>query len=432
MGEKIKNSYLKDVIILGFALFAMFFGSGNVLFPPFLGLECGPEWLQGIGSYMISDILVAMLIFVAAVRIDGDVNSVTARLGKVPGKLILCIATVCIGPLFCIPRAAATTFDMLITPVFGATSFLWISIFVILFFTLTYFLCVKPNNVCDIIGKYLTPGLIIFIVFMVVKGIATPIGPYADSPMVDNVIQNGVIAGYQSMEVFGGLSVVSVVMASVKGKGYSEKKSQVKVVTMTTLVCFICLLMASVGMSYLGATASTLYDNSISQAVLVVNIAGHLFGNLGGVFLGILAGLACLTTAVGLTSGTAEYFSESFPKLKYERIVLGCCILGVLIACMGLKTIIAFAVPVLSLLYPVIVLMVIMSLFHYQIRKDAVFIGAAIGTFAVSACSMMESFGIHLTFTDAIPLFATGFGWVIPAIIGGIVGQIIGRKSSVE
>lgn len=423
----------KDGILLGLAMFAMFFGSGNVIFPPFLGLECGPQWLVGVLSYMISDIFIAMLIFVAVARIDGDVNSIARRLGEVPGKLVISIAMICIGPLFCIPRAAATTFDMVLTPLTGAkTGSVTALIFIIAFFLLTYVLAVKPNNVCDIIGKYLTPALILFIVCLVIKGILTPIAPFSEKPMVDNVVQRGVIAGYQSMEVLGGLSVVPIFMAAVKDKGYVEKKLRVKAIVITTFVCLLCLLAAGVGMTYLGATVSTLYDNSISQAILVVKIANHLFGNVGGIILGLLAGVACLITSVALTSGTAKYFSEIYPKLSYRRIIQFCCLFGVVIAYIGLKNIIAVAVPILTLLYPLVVAMVVLSLFNDIIQKDAVFKGVAIGTLVIGVLSMLNSLGINLQFVEMIPFFETGLGWILPAVIGGIIGQIIGKQKVLQ
>lgn len=417
-----------DGVIFGFALFAMFFGSGNVIFPPFLGLQCGPEWLGGIISYMISDICVAMLIFISIVRIDGNVNSITNRLGKVPGRLLIAVATICIGPLFCIPRAAATSFDMLVTPVTGLSGKVALAVFVVIFFVITYALCAKPNNVCDVIGKFLTPALIIFIAIMVVKGVVTPIAPYADSPMVENVIKNGVEAGYQSMECFGGLPLVPVLMAGILAKGYTKKEEQIKIMTPTVLVCLLCLFAASVGMAYLGATVSTLYDDGISQATLVINIANHLFGGAGGMILGVLASLACLTTAVGLVSGTAKYFSELYPRLSYGKLIVVICIMDVLISLMGLKNIIAFALPILTLLYPLMVLMIVMSLFTGKIKSDGTFIGAAVMTLLVSALSMLSSFEMAPAFVQYIPFFKEGFGWVIPAIVGGIVGSFAGKS----
>lgn len=33
-----------NVMVVGFALFSMFFGAGNVIFPPYVGMGSAPHW----------------------------------------------------------------------------------------------------------------------------------------------------------------------------------------------------------------------------------------------------------------------------------------------------------------------------------------------------------------------------------------------------
>ncbi|CUX70843.1 Branched-chain amino acid transport system 2 carrier protein [Clostridium sp. C105KSO15] len=421
------KNYIKDIIVIGFALFAMFFGSGNVLFPPYLGVTTGSGWFIGVMSYMVADIFIAMLAIVVMVKSDGNLTAVTRRTGKISSLLINLAVIICIGPLFCIPRSSAATFDMILVPLFNvkngnATSV----IFSIVFFLIVYFLTVKPNKVCDIIGKFLTPLLLISLALVIVKGLITPLGPVVDVAGPAEVIKNGVIAGYQSMDVFGALNLGLVVIAAASTKGYKDKKDAINVVSFASVVCLICLFVVSLGLAYLGGTVSTFFDADVSQATLVFLITQRLYGNVGGILIGFLTGLACLTTAVGLTSGTSSYFQTlSGNKVSYGRGVLYCCIVSCIIANFGLSNIIKLAVPILTLIFPVVVVLIILSLFTSKIKKDSVFIGAAAGTFLANVLTMLSNtYNIHIPVVQYMPLFDLGFGWVLPSLIACIIGMV--------
>ena len=167
---------LKDSFIIGFALFSMFFGAGNVIFPPYLGLESGPHWLLGFISYYIADIGLALLAMFAILR-QGSPEKVTSRIGKVPSVLLMCAIVLCIGPMLAIPRTAATTFETSVTPLVSGVSPV---LFSVLFFLLILLLCVRERAVVDIVGKILTPALLIGLLILIVVGVVSPIGPVGD------------------------------------------------------------------------------------------------------------------------------------------------------------------------------------------------------------------------------------------------------------
>lgn len=427
------KNYIKDIIVIGFALFAMFFGSGNVLFPPYLGVTTGSGWFIGVMSYMIADIFIAMLAIVVMVKSDGNLTAVTGRTGKIPALLINLAVIICIGPLFCIPRSSAATFDMILVPLFNAKNGTVTSvIFSIVFFLIVYLLTVRPNKVCDIIGKFLTPLLLASLALVIIKGIISPIGPVVDVGGVAKVIESGVIAGYQSMDVFGALNLGLVVIATASTKGYKDKKDAISVISFASIVCLICLFVVSLGLAYLGGTVSTLYNADVSQATLVFLITKHLYGSAGGILIGFLTGLACFTTAVGLTSGTSSYFQRlTGNKISYERGVLYCCVVSCIIANFGLSKIIALAVPTLTLIFPVVVVLIVLSLFTNKIKKDSVFIGAASATFLANVLTMLSTtYNMNIPVVKYMPLFDLGFGWVLPALFACIIGMVWPIKST--
>ena len=151
----------KDVIILGFALFAMFFGAGNLIFPPFLGVISGSNWLIGFGGFILSDVGLALLAIIAAAKCNGEVDKVLSRSGKKLGIMLGSAIMICLGPLLAIPRTAATTFEMGISPLFDGFSPV---LFSIIFFAMTFILTIKPSKVVDVIGQFLTPALLIALV----------------------------------------------------------------------------------------------------------------------------------------------------------------------------------------------------------------------------------------------------------------------------
>ena len=145
----------KDVRIIGFALFSMFFGAGNIIFPPYLGLESGSRWLLGFLCYFLADIGLALCAIFAMLHCDG-VEKITRHLGRIPSVLMMCAIVLCIGPMLAIPRTAATTFEMSVRPLTGRVS---PTLFSVLFFALIFLLCIQESAVVDIVGKFLTPML---------------------------------------------------------------------------------------------------------------------------------------------------------------------------------------------------------------------------------------------------------------------------------
>lgn len=109
---------LSDILTLGLALFAMFFGSGNVIFPPFLGMQTAPNWLPSIFAYLLVDIVIAVFSVIVMAKNDEGLTGITQRIGKVPSRVVGIAIIMCIGPLICIPRAAAVSYDLLMVPIF--------------------------------------------------------------------------------------------------------------------------------------------------------------------------------------------------------------------------------------------------------------------------------------------------------------------------
>lgn len=418
----------KDIIIVGFALFSMFFGAGNLIFPPFIGMTSGSSWLTSFLGFVLADVGIILLSINAVAR-SGSFQNVVGKAGKKFGITLEVIMMLCLGPILVIPRTAATTFEMSIAPLTSSVNSV---IFSILFFGLTFVLTIKPTKVMDIIGKFLTPILLLALGLLITKGVISPIGELSSNNS-DSLFINGLTQGYQTMDALGIGGVTALIMTSFINKGYTDKKENISMALKSALIAGSGLVIVYGGLAYLGATVSTMYDTSISQTELLVNITNSLVGKSGIILLGIIVAFACLTTSIGLTSVTAKYFEDvTNKKLKYTHLVTFICIFSSIASNLGVDRLIAIAAPILTIIYPVSILLVIMSTFNKCFTRLSVFKCSAYATLLISLLNVIDSLGLNISFVHKLPLDSIGFNWVIPAIIGGLIGKFIIKDKNKE
>ena len=277
----------------------------------------------------------------------------------------------------------------------------------------------------DIIGKFLTPILLLALGLLITKGIVSPIGELSNNDS-NALFVSGLTQGYQTMDALGIGGVTALIMTSFISKGYTDKKENISMTLKSALIAGCGLVIVYGGLAYLGATVSTMYDASISQTALLVNITNSLLGKNGIILLGIIVAFACLTTSIGLTSVTAKYFEDvTNKKLKYSHLVAFICIFSSIASNLGVDRIIAIAAPILTIIYPVSILLVLMSTFNKCFTKSYVFKCSAYATLLISLLNVVDSLGLNINFVHKLPLDSIGFNWVIPAIIGGLIGKFM-------
>ena len=419
------NNTVRDIIVVGFALFSMFFGAGNVVFPPYLGMESGPQWLLGFSAYFIADIGLALLGVFALLRV-GSSEAVTLRLGKIPAELLMCAIILCIGPMVAIPRTSATTFEMAIAPNIPGVSPV---LFSVLFFALILALCIKESAVVDIVGKVLTPLLLVGLFAIIIKGIVTPLGEIAALPQIANAAVTGIKAGYQTMDALAALPFGIIVLQSVTAKGYDSGRKQFRVVGGAAVLAGVLLLCVYMGLAYLGATVSAQYTSDIGRAQLIMALVEALMGKVGVILFGVVVGLACVTTAIALTSSAAAYFAELCRgKVSYKVFVIAICVFSAVVSNLGLDRIVAVAAPVLDVIYPPTLVLIFISLLAPRL-PDRVSRGAAIGALLTSVLCVLNANGIHIPFMANLPLYDLGLSWLLPAVIFGLAASLLSGRS---
>ena len=423
-----KKNALGEIVIVGFALFSMFFGAGNVIFPPFLGMEAESRWLEGFSAYFSADIGLAMMGMFALLRV-GSSEQVLRRAGKLPAEILMCAIVLCIGPMVAIPRTSASAYEMAIAPNLSGVSPV---VFSVAFFALILVLCLKESAVVDIVGKVLTPLLLVGLFAIIIKGIVAPLGEIADLPQISNVTVTGIKAGYQTMDALAALPFGIIILQSVTAKGYKQGKSQLRVVGGAALLAGVLLLAVYMGLAYLGATVSTQYTGSIGRAALIMAIVEALMGKTGVVIFGVVVGLACVTTAIALTSSAAAYFSELCRgKVSYKVFVVAICVFSAVVSNLGLDRIVAVAAPVLDVVYPPALVLICISLIMPKVH-DFVSRGAVIGALLTSVLCTLHTYGVSVPLVEALPLDDLGLSWVLPAVVFGLAAQLVTMLPSVR
>ena len=419
-----RKKLVTDSIVVGFALFAMFFGAGNVVFPPYIGMHAGEQWANGFLFYFIADIGLALVAMFAILH-AGGADNITGRIGHVASKVLMCAVILCIGPMVAIPRTAATTLEMSVTPFFSGMSPV---VFSIIFFAVILLLSIKQSAVIDIVGKILTPALLIGLLILIVKGFVSPIGDIVDTGVsASEVTVNGIKSGYQTMDVLAAMAFGIIILSSADEKGYTDSKSAAKMIGIAAALSGVLLLIVYFGLTYLGATASTVFPTDISRANLVIGIVELLLGKAGLIIFAIVIALACITTAVALVSSAASFFAKlANDKISYSVFVVVICVSSAVISNLGLDMIIAIATPVLDIVYPPMLVLVLLSWFGDKLHKS-VYVSSVAGSLIASVLATASLYGMNVPVIDSLPLASLGLGWLTPAVLFGLVAYLVSK-----
>lgn len=417
-----------NIIVLGFAIFAMFFGAGNLIFPPYLGLETGDQWPFGFLAFAAIECGMTMLSLLAAFRCEGGLGGIARHLGKPFSGLVVAAIALCMGPLVVVPRTAATMYELAIRPNFiGAP--VWIPSAI--YFILVALLCIRPTKLAGIVGKALAPVLMLSLAILMYKAFATPLGGPRNIEDFSSVLKTGLEAGYQTMDMMGALLLSVVVLGMARQQGYESSRKRLAIAGAACLIASLALFLVYAALTYLGASASQIYSTQLDRAELLLALSQMLLPSLGLPVMALIVTSACVTTAIGFISASAQCFAQlSGGRLKYVPLVVAACALSFFISTLGISSIIDYAAPLLELVYPVIITLVLLSFFDGHIRREGVYRGAALMAFLVAALTLIDRLIPASLGTDALPLAGIGLQWLFPAALGGAAGGLLSHVKS--
>ncbi|MGN0312052.1 MAG: branched-chain amino acid transport system II carrier protein [Lachnospiraceae bacterium] len=419
------KSKIMSTFTVGFAVFAMLFGAGNLIFPPYLGMHAGKNWIWGFVGFALMDVVFAMVAMIIISRKKDGADGIVGVLGNRLSKVLMLALYICIGPLVAIPRTAATTYELSIQPLLPQMNSV---IFSIIFFGVVTLLCVRPSKIIDIIGSVLAPILLITLGVLIVKGIVDPLGTVVTGDSLYSSFHTGITTGYQTMDTMAALAFSILIISQVKSYHLNTKREERKMVFGACVIAGTALILIYGGLAYLGATVSGTYAGDLSRAQIMLQLAEDILGSSGLVLLAVIVAAACLTTAIGLVSSCASYLTElSHGKVSYKVFAIGICVFSAVLCNVGLDNIIALASPILDLIYPILLVLIFLSMVKESQISLAGRYGALAGTGFFVALQLFENLTGLTNITSSLPLASLGFAWILPALIGVFAGEGVRR-----
>lgn len=427
------NFSAKQVIFISFMLFSMFFGAGNLIFPPFLGQSAGNHLWTALAGFIVSAVGLPILGVIAVAK-AGSFNELNVRVHPIFALIFPFLIYIAIGPGLAIPRAGSLAFEM------GAAPFLpenlvespvSLLIYSLLFFGLVAWLCMYPSKLIDLFGKLLTPILLALIAIIFVKSLIDPMGPF-ESPKKNyeaNPLFQGILDGYLTMDALAALAFGIVIANTLTAQGVIDNKKRSLYMMYAGVGAGLLLTVIYLILGYLGAASASL-GQAQNGAQILSNVMTYLFGQSGTLLLGIVFTLACFCVSIGLVTSCSQFFSNAIPRVTYKMWVIILAVLSTSIANLGLTQILQISVPILGMIYPIAIVIIFLGLVDDFIKRNP-YIYITVISF-VALFSIVDM--INKTFLEnkwngvfeILPFYIEGIGWLIPALFGLIVGYLIG------
>ncbi len=434
MKEKLSAT---QILCTACMLFSIFFGAGNMIFPPSLGQQAGTQAPLALLGFIITDAGLAVLGILAVVLAGNSMNDLVEKAGKKVGFFLTAAIYLLIGPLFALPRTGSVSFEIGVVPFLSENSsrFLPLLIYTSIFFGLTFLFSLKPTKIIDIVGRVMSPILLLSIFVIFIAALLNPLGEvvhpameYANGPFVEGLLQ-----GYLALDGFGSLIFAIIIIDIFRDKGIKEHKTIIHYTVLVGIIAVILLCLVYGALCMVGAQTSGM-EHFANGGVLLNHAVYTLFGKWGNVILGVAMVMACLTTSIGLTTSFGDYFSRMFPKVSYRKIIAIVCLFTWAIANVGLDMLLSVVLPILVVLYPLVTVLVLLSFFDrfWHGRTEVYFLSMLFALF-FSIFDGCKTAGIALggltEFVMQMPLASLGIGWLLPAIVGFLLGlSPLGRK----
>ena len=423
-----KKNFWKDTIIVGLALFSTMFGAGNLIFPPQIGLFSGDQWVLGVLGLLLGGIILPVLALWAVNNVGDKAQDLMGHVSPWFYNAYYLIGCSFIAMGSTLPKSAATTHEMAIQPLFPNVP-IWVT--VIVFFVLVYFFACDPNSVIDKLGKYMTPILVVLLAIVLIKGVISPLGTPVDTGIGGGAFGDAILTAYNTGDLTVGIMFASVILLDLRRRGYTGKECK-KGGFMAGVVSIVVLFAVYGTLTYIGACASGVYPQDTAQTALLSGIIQDIMGPVGMACLGGAVALACLTTAVGIGTTCVGFFYDFFKrKIPYKVLVLIACIIGIFMGITGVQNIVNYVTPIFLVVYPALIVNTVLGLLNKYLPNDGFYKGGVLMAVVVSlgdaVLSVNPNIGWLQSFMDLFPFSGLGFAWVVPTIIGMVVGAIICR-----
>lgn len=431
-GHNLDKLTKKEVFLVGLMLFSMFFGAGNLIFPPFLGQLAGEKTWIAMAAFAITAVGFPILGVIAVAR-SGGLSQLASRVHPwFAGIFTVCIY-LAIGPFLAIPRAGSLPFEMAVAPYLadGISQSFAMGIYTVLFFALNLWLSLSPGDLVDRMGKVLTPILLILIFVMFAGAFFTPngsygeaVGAYKEAPFVQ-----GFLDGYLTMDTLAALIFGIIISVAIRAKGVRNERAVVSGTIQAGVIAGGFLFLIYAMLAHLGALGGAEFGLAENGAQTLTYVVTAMYGFPGAVLLALIFTLACISTSVGLTAACSQYFSEHTP-FSYGLWVVIITVISMFLANLGLTKILIVSIPVLLAIYPMAIMLILLGLADHVIQGHVfTYRFTILLTGMVSLIDALGQSGIDLgrvsRLMEKLPLYEQGLGWLLPAFFGMATGLLV-------
>lgn len=422
---------LSTAITLGFALFAMFFGAGNLILPPYIGLLTGENWWSAVAGFFTTGIVAPFLGILMIVRNGTSFADIGKRIHPYVITVLTFLIMMSIGPLVALPRTGATTFEVGVQPIFPQVNNVLFSAF---FFIVVYLLSFTKSKIVDIIGNILTPFLLVSLSVLVIVGIINSSTAAVESEKT--TAESFVYAfhqGYQTLDVLASIVFAGIIISAAIDKGYTDYQKRFKITLGAGLISMTALLFIYGGLIYLGAHAPSGYGEEVSRTELLLGLSNAYVGPSGTQVIAVAVSFACLTTAIALASATGSFLSKLVKeKIPYSITLFLTCLLSFYLSIKSVDEIIEYAVAILGFVYPITFILILTLLFFGKyVQYKSPYMVAIVVSATFSSISSLNSLGMlsleMQEFYAKITFSQHQLEWVIPSFIGFFIAYIIAK-----
>ena len=420
----------KDIWIAGFALFSLFFGAGNLILPPTLGAKSGADWWIVVLGFVLTAVTIPIFAIFAHAKLQGTLYDFGKKVSPI-FSTFYCMLIYAIAIAIPSPRTAAVTHEMAIQPFFEITPLLTS----IIYFVLVFVFAVNRNKIISLIGKFLTPIIVLILLIIIGIAVFTSSGTVNPStfktPFVD-----GILEGYQTFDAIGGVVVGAVIIISLNLKGNDSFEARKELITKAGIIAGSGLLLIYGGLILSGSLFSATFLENASRTEVLSSLSTQTLGNLGATFLSVLVALACFTTAVGIVTGTADYIKGICKDSKTAYVITAAIasVIGIIVGSYQVDFIITLAVPALMFLYPITIVLILLNIVPDKYATKLVFRGVVLITFIFSITDFLGFIIPRENLTgikSMIPLAEKSLGWVLPALLFFVLLNLVKKEKKV-
>ena len=424
-------------LLLGFTLFSMFFGAGNLIFPPGVGAQAGTLTWPAMAGMAVSAVGLPVLGVVAVAR-SGGLDALGDRVHPLFSKVFTIVAYLAIGPCLAIPRTASTSFEMAVPPFVGAEAPLALLqlVYSLVFFALALTVALRPEKLTDRLGKIMCPILLVLILVTFIGTLIDPLEGYG-APQSELYaaapVARGFLDGYQTMDTIAALVFGIIIALNIRARGVEEDGDVVRYTVRSGWMAGVLLLAVYAMLAHVGALSGGAFPGATNGAVVLTNLIPALFGTPGSLLLAAIFIIACFNVCVGLICSCAEYFNLICPRLSYRVWAVLFAVVSMLIANAGLDMILKVSVPALSIIYPVAIALIALSFFQRWLEGRPMVYPVTILLTGIASIlyTLRDLKVLPAAVSDllgALPLAGQGLGWVLPALVGAVLGLLLSGK----